>query len=327
MAVLCTYCGTELPADAMFCGECGRAVVVATTARPIVPSPLTRPVPDAEPGMVCEQCGAAMASDDIFCGECGFVTRSAGRFASRPRDTNVVERLEKVELSEPEPAAELAPEPEPAAQPVPEPEREPDPAVQSEPEREPAPQAAPHAASEVAREAEAPAAAEPLQASPSAPAPAPATAPPIATATAPAPELAPAPEPVPAPEPAAPDDDVEATRIVARPAEGERFVLQFSTGESFTVYGSGLIGRSPRAEPGEYVDQLVRILDPSRSVSKTHLEFGQEAGSFWVKDRYSGNGTIVREPDSPPQRCHPERRYRLVRGSRVDVGEQFFIVS
>ncbi|MCC6270516.1 MAG: zinc ribbon domain-containing protein [Microbacteriaceae bacterium] len=122
-------------------------------------------------------------------------------------------------------------------------------------------------------------------------------------------------------------EDVESTRIVSAAHLGERFVLQFSTGESFTVYGSGLIGRSPRAEPGEYFDQLVRITDASRSVSKTHLEFGQEAGSFWVKDRFSGNGTIIREPESKPVRCHPERRYRLVRGSRVDLGEQFFIVS
>lgn len=109
--------------------------------------------------------------------------------------------------------------------------------------------------------------------------------------------------------------------------DGERFVLQFSTGESYAVFGSGLVGRSPKPEPGEYFDQMVRIVDASRSVSKTHLEFGQEAGSFWVKDRFSGNGTIVREPESHPVRCRPEHRYRLVRGSRVDLGEQFFIVS
>lgn len=114
----------------------------------------------------------------------------------------------------------------------------------------------------------------------------------------------------------------------AEPAlDGQSFVLQFSTGESFTVTGSGLIGRSPRPEPGEYFDHLLRLQDPSKSVSKTHLEFGQEAGVFWVKDRYSGNGTVVREPDSRPIRSLPERRYHLVRGSRVDIGEQFFIVS
>ncbi|WP_327055766.1 FHA domain-containing protein [Glaciihabitans sp. GrIS 2.15] len=103
--------------------------------------------------------------------------------------------------------------------------------------------------------------------------------------------------------------------------------MQFSTGESFTVYGSGLIGRNPRSEPGEYFDQLVRVLDPSRSVSKVHLQFGQEAGRFWIMDRFSGNGTIVREPESEPVRCQPEKRFRLARGTRVDIGEQFFIVS
>ncbi len=121
-------------------------------------------------------------------------------------------------------------------------------------------------------------------------------------------------------------DDLEATRI-SRPRLGERFVLQFSTGESSTVHGNGLIGRNPISEPGEYFDQVVRVIDPSRSVSKTHLEFGQEAGTFWVMDRYSGNGTVVREPESDPIRCTPERRYRVARGTRVDIGEQFFVVS
>jgi hypothetical protein len=135
-----------------------------------------------------------------------------------------------------------------------------------------------------------------------------------------------------APVPATPgsmllDDDLEATRIVRQRPGGERFVLQFSTGESFTVSGSGLIGRSPRAEPGERFDQLIRISDATRSVSKTHLEFGQEGGAFWIKDRFSGNGTVVREPDSQPVRCLPDHRRRLVRGSRVDIGEQFFVVS
>ncbi|MEO7006100.1 MAG: FHA domain-containing protein [Terrimesophilobacter sp.] len=123
------------------------------------------------------------------------------------------------------------------------------------------------------------------------------------------------------------DDDVESTRIVGRHQTGERFVLQFSTGESVTVYGSGLIGRNPRAEPGEHFDHVVRIVDVTRSVSKTHLEFGQESGTFWIKDRFSGNGTAVREPDAPPVRVLPDHRHRLARGSRVDMGEQFFVVS
>lgn len=122
-------------------------------------------------------------------------------------------------------------------------------------------------------------------------------------------------------------DDVEATRISAGRGRGERFVLQFSTGESVTVFGTGLAGRNPLPEPGEYFDHLVRVLDSTRSVSKTHLEFGQEAGEFWIRDRYSGNGSVVRAPEGPPYRCDPGKRYRISRGTRVDIGEQFFVVS
>ena len=126
--------------------------------------------------------------------------------------------------------------------------------------------------------------------------------------------------------------EVEDTRIVTAPggstrATSPRFVLQFSTGESVTVAGTGLIGRNPTAEPGEYFDNLVRILDLTRSVSKTHLQFGHEQGEFWVSDRYSGNGTILRPPERAASRAEPGKRYLVVRGSRVDMGEQFFVVS
>jgi hypothetical protein len=122
-------------------------------------------------------------------------------------------------------------------------------------------------------------------------------------------------------------DEIEQTLIVPRRDTGERFVLQFSTGESVTVFGSGLLGRNPTPQPTEYFDQLVSVSDPGKSVSKTHLEFGQEAGSFWVSDRFSGNGSAVREPESSPRRLVAGKRYRIVRGTRVDIGEQFFVVS
>jgi hypothetical protein len=160
---------------------------------------------------------------------------------------------------------------------------------------------------------------------------------PVAPATPPAPQAPPVVPAPPAPRPPSPRsfleddddddlDDVEATRIVNR-LSGNRFVLQFSTGESFTVHGAGLIGRNPQPEPGEFFDHLVRVLDSGKSVSKTHLEFGQESGAFWLKDRFSGNGTIIREPDISARRAEPDRRYRVVRGTRIDIGEQFFVIS
>lgn len=144
------------------------------------------------------------------------------------------------------------------------------------------------------------------------------------SAHAPAPAAAAAPALVPSPMPV---PDVESTRIVPRGTGGARFVLQFSTGESYTVLGSGLAGRNPHPEPGEYVDHLVAIVDPGRSVSKTHFEFGQEAGVFWFSDRHSGNGSVIREPGAEPRPCEPGRRYPVVRGTRIDIGEQFVVVS
>lgn len=139
-----------------------------------------------------------------------------------------------------------------------------------------------------------------------------------------------APKPVTVPPPHPEPDplfDVESTRIVPRGTGGARFVLQFSTGESYTVMGSGLAGRNPQPEPGEYVDHLVTIVDPARSVSKTHFEFGQRDAVFWFSDRHSGNGSTIREPGAEPRVCEPGRRYAVVRGTRIDIGEQFVIVS
>lgn len=112
----------------------------------------------------------------------------------------------------------------------------------------------------------------------------------------------------------------------AQPA-ARQFVLQFSTGERVTVSGTGLIGRNPSPEPGERFDQLVRVLDPSRSVSKLHLEFGQESGQFWIMDRFSANGTVLHEPDAEPVSCPPNKRFRVSRGGRVHIADQFFNVS
>jgi hypothetical protein len=94
-----------------------------------------------------------------------------------------------------------------------------------------------------------------------------------------------------------------------------------------SVRGSGLIGRRPLPQPSEYFDHLIQINDVGMSVSKSHLEFGQHDGELWVSDRFSGNGTIIRRPGEAPLRCEPGRRYLVPRQSRVEIAEQFFVVS
>ncbi len=313
----CQHCGAALPPIAMFCGECGRSVTAA------VPPPVQRPVlPTAAPAEMPWSVDAPLsispaspAAPPAFdwssvphdsvpqaesaCEQCGTIPQPGDAFCAEcghalVAETRVIERLPEPESeSEPEPVPEAAQEPEPEPEPELDPEPDPEPEPAPEPQRQtvaPSPQAA-----AVSHSPEAPA--------PEAPAP---ESPLAATAT---------------------DLDIEQTRLVPRGTGGARFVLQFSTGESYTVLGSGLAGRNPRPEPSEVVDHLVTIVDPGRSVSKTHLEFGQEAGVFWVSDRHSGNGSVIREPGEPPRPCEPGRRYAVMRGTRIDMGEQFVIVS
>jgi hypothetical protein len=359
----CRYCGSELPEEALFCGECGRAVLVeslvgvgsvsegtgsrdASFAR-FAPAGtsfsndafsddavsddavsddsgrrMADPIVAEE--LLCPQCGTIVDDSDVFCGECGFVLKAT--MPTGPRDSAADEpaRDEPVETpwpfaqdvaaAEPEPEPELAPEPEAEAEAEAAPEPEPEAAApEPEPEPEPSPLTEP-----------------PVSESDSQPRKDPNVDNENETeAVAPVGGRA---RTIPDPFPWGADiedseEDVEATRIVSANGGGDRFVLQFSTGESVTVSGAGLIGRNPAAQPGEYVDQLVSIFDVGKSVSKTHLEFGQEGGRVWVSDRYSTNGSIVRQPEAEARRCEPGRRYFVVRGTRIDVGEQFFVVS
>jgi hypothetical protein len=105
------------------------------------------------------------------------------------------------------------------------------------------------------------------------------------------------------------------------------YELLFSTGEKVIVSGSGLVGRRPHPHQGEFFDHLVQIVDPERSVSKTHFEFGYEAGMFWIIDRFSGNGSVIRRPNEQPVCVEPGRRYRVPRGARIEIGDQFVDVS
>jgi pSer/pThr/pTyr-binding forkhead associated (FHA) protein len=58
------------------------------------------------------------------------------------------------------------------------------------------------------------------------------------------------------------------------------------------VRGRGLIGRAPAAACAG-VEQLVALADDSRSVSRTHLEFGIGESGLWVRDCGSTNGSHI----------------------------------
>jgi hypothetical protein len=139
-------------------------------------------------------------------------------------------------------------------------------------------------------------------------------------------------EPAAAPAAQADASGAEASRSASEaspPAEASspRFVIRFVSGEIRVLFGTGLIGRRPLPQPGEAFDHLVHVEDPSRSVSKTHLEFGVHDGSLWIADRFSGNGTTLRRVDEVALRCEPGRRYLVPRGTVVEMAGQSFTVG
>lgn len=310
----CPQCGEAIDEDDIFCGACGFVLAVSdprpvlsslpadlSDAAPIVVEPVASEAGDVQNDEI--QDAAAAGEDEVA----DVASPASIAEESQPRPEDLVHEVSVPRVEEP---VAVSPEPEPE----PEPQVEPDPVVEPEADAEPVVEVEPEVVAPV--EFVAPVVERSLPRRDA-----------LFGDSAPKP-LRKVPDPFPwGKDPREANIDLEATRItVGAPAE-ERFVLQFSTGESVTVSGAGLVGRNPSAQPGEFVDQLVPIFDAGKSVSKTHLEFGQDSGRFWVSDRYSTNGSTVRQPDAEPKRCEPGRRYFVARGTRVDIGEQFFVVS
>ncbi|WP_448629164.1 FHA domain-containing protein [Cellulomonas soli] len=114
--------------------------------------------------------------------------------------------------------------------------------------------------------------------------------------------------------PAQEPEQAAASSVVARVSAD----IEMTDGRRVTVTRSALVGRNPHAEGDA---QLIRVVDPGRSVSKTHLQIGVEPGGVWVCDRGSTNGTIVTLPDGAQVICGTDQQVRLREGSTVAFGD------
>lgn len=101
--------------------------------------------------------------------------------------------------------------------------------------------------------------------------------------------------------------------------------LRFSNGDEVYIWGTGLIGREPRIA-GEQPTHLVTVDDPTETVSRVHLAFGQNEGRLWVQDLGSTNGTTIHRGTERVD-CEGRRAYPLVPGSIVEMGKLYFLVS
>jgi hypothetical protein len=117
--------------------------------------------------------------------------------------------------------------------------------------------------------------------------------------------------------PAGPRDDLVApeSTVAVDPTVA---AVELHDGRRVTIARTALVGRNPASDADV---QLVRVVDPARSVSKTHLQIGVEPGGVWVADRGSTNGTIVTLPDGAQVVCRVDQQVRLRVGSTVSFGD------
>ncbi|MCP2267503.1 RDD family protein [Promicromonospora thailandica] len=109
------------------------------------------------------------------------------------------------------------------------------------------------------------------------------------------------------------------------PAQVSAVVLEVEGGERHVVDTKALVGRNPQAPDGSgWI--LIKVEDPTRSVSKTHAELGVDTAGLWLTDRGSTNGTVVSAPGLPPRVAEPGARVRVPVGSTIHVGDRRVVV-
>lgn len=80
-----------------------------------------------------------------------------------------------------------------------------------------------------------------------------------------------------------------------------------------------MIGRDPAASAGAELEHVVRVVDESTSMSRTHLEFGVDDAGLWIRDCATTNGSQV-EVDGYRNPIQPGQRVPVPAGSTVHMG-------
>lgn len=165
----------------------------------------------------------------------------------------------------------------------------------------------------------------PVSSQPSYPAAAPAPVPQPVPAAAPQPvaarRVAPAPPPAPDAPPAPPAPPAPARRI------RHRAIVLVAGDERVEIASTALLGRNPVAGEGEVVAETVRVMDLTRSVSKTHARLSWDGARLDVEDLGSTNGTSILTADGSRLLCSPGQPVQAVAGDTLFLGERSYVLD
>jgi uncharacterized RDD family membrane protein YckC len=98
-------------------------------------------------------------------------------------------------------------------------------------------------------------------------------------------------------------------------------------GRRIPLEGLVLLGRNPQPKAGEEDAQLIKIADETRTVSKSHLAVGVDAGGVYVVDRGSTNGSTVSTTNGMSSRCRAGEMVRVGDGAIVSIGDHWLEIT
>jgi uncharacterized RDD family membrane protein YckC len=115
------------------------------------------------------------------------------------------------------------------------------------------------------------------------------------------------------------------------PGIGSPYVPEWSIllddGRRIPIDGLVLLGRNPQPRAGEEDAQLIKIADETRTVSKSHLAVGVDAGGVYVVDRGSTNGSTVSTTNGLSTRCKAGEIVRVGEGAIISIGDHWLEIK
>jgi uncharacterized RDD family membrane protein YckC len=126
---------------------------------------------------------------------------------------------------------------------------------------------------------------------------------------------------------ASPADFADQTPVGSGSPYVQDWSILLDDGRRIAVEGLVLLGRNPQPRAGEEDAQLIKIADETRTVSKSHLAVGVDAGGVYVVDRGSTNGSTVSTTNGMSSRCRAGEMVRVGDGAIVSIGDHWLEIT
>jgi hypothetical protein len=135
----------------------------------------------------------------------------------------------------------------------------------------------------------------------------------------------------PAGHPALASERVEGTVAPDAPdapdAPSARWLLRLPGGAAVAVDSAVFIGRDPSRTAERPTAELLAVVDPARTVSKTHALLEIDEAGLWVHDLQSTNGVFITEPGGAEAEVAPGSRTLVPSGTDLELGDYLIRVQ